>query len=328
MPPTNPEPGPEQPAGSAESPVPSTEIAAWRPTTHGAPYPAEMPPFAELPIPWGSYETVTETRLPGTRRLWLAAGLAVAVLIATATAIAVLDKGTDAQSQDRANRPASDTGVPFIPGVSDPATGGVVAPTGRAASSASPSLSPSPTASQGAASANASGQGSDGKPVPAPSKPTASSKPSASATAAARTSVQSVNYPDRYWRVSGGSVRLDQVSRQSPASTRRDASFKKVKGLADSSCYSFATTDGGYLRHRDFVLRAERDDGSALFEKDATFCARTVSDSGTVVLESVNYPGRYLRHRNFELRLERYDNNNRRGHEDGDWAFRLVKGLS
>ncbi|MFD5631648.1 AbfB domain-containing protein [Streptomyces sp. NPDC127072] len=326
MPATNPEPGADGPADSTERPAPSTEIAAWRPTAHGAPYPAEMPPFAELPIPWMSDEAEAETRLPGTRRLWLAGGLAVAVLIATATAVAVLDKGTDAASRDRANQPLSDTGVPFIPGVSDLPTGSAVAPSGKATASAA--LSPSPTASPGAASPNASGQGSDGKPVPAPSKSTASEKPSATATADALISVRSVDHRDLYWRVSGGFVRLDRVSERSPAATRREASFDQVKGLADPSCYSFATTDGGYLRHRDFVLRAERDDGSALFEKDATFCPRQVGRSGAVVLESVNYPGHYLRPRDFQLRLERYGNNRRdRGDRDEGWAFRLVKGL-
>lgn len=320
MPEMNPEPGPDQPVGSPERPVPSSEIVAWRPTPRGAPYPAEMPPFAEVPMPWESDETVTEARLPGTRRLWLAGGLAIAVLIATATAITVLDNGTDTSSEDRANRPASDTGIPFIPGVSAPAT---VAPTGKDALSSS---APSPSAPQSAASPKPSGQGS-AKPAPAPPKPTASSKPSAPAVA--RTSVQSVRYPDRYWHLSYGTVQLDQVSGSSPAATRREASFKRVKGLADSSCYSFVTTDGSYLRHRDFVLRADRNDGSALFKKDATFCPRPTSSSGAVMLESVNYPGHYVHPRDGRLRLERYDDDRgRHDHENReDWAFRLVKGL-
>jgi hypothetical protein len=317
MPEMNPENGPDQPASSAERPVPSSEITAWRPTAHGAPYPAEMPPFSKLPMPWEPDEPLAEARLPGTRRLWLAGGLAIAVLIATATAIAVLDNGTDTSSQDQANRPAADTGLPFIPSV--PAA----APTGKTALS---SPAPSASAPQGAASPKPSGQGS-AKPVPAAPKPTASSKPSA--PAAPRTSVQSVDHPDRYWHVSDGTVRLDQVSGSSPAATRRDSSFKQVKGLADSSCYSFVTADGSYLRHRDFVLRADRSDGSALFKQDATFCPRPASASGAVMLEAVNYPGRYLHDRDFQLRLERYDDDHRRDdHRDREgWAFRLVKAL-
>ena len=120
-------------------------------------------------------------------------------------------------------------------------------------------------------------------------------------------------------------MRLDPVSSESSAATKQDASFKRVKGLADSSCYSFVTADGTYLRHRDFVLRADRDDGSDLFKKDATFCPRPSSSSGAVMLESVNYPGRYLRHRNFQLRLEWRDDHGRP--TGADSAFRLVKGL-
>jgi hypothetical protein len=118
-------------------------------------------------------------------------------------------------------------------------------------------------------------------------------------------------------------VRLDRVSSGSPAATRRAASFKVVPGLAKSSCYSFATADGSYLRHRRFVLRADHNDGSALFRKDATFCPRASSYSGAVMLESVNYPGHFLRHRNFQLRLAR----SRRGRlYRADSAFRLVRG--
>ncbi|MFE9766323.1 AbfB domain-containing protein [Streptomyces sp. NPDC005808] len=320
MPEMKPEPGPDQPASSAERPVASSEITAWRPTAHGAPYPAEMPPFAEVPMPWESDETLAEGRLPGTRRLWLAGGLAIAVLIATATAIAVLDNGSDTSSQDEANLPVADTGLPFIPGAA------AAAPTGKTALS---SPVPSPSTPQGAASPNSPGEG-PAEPAPAPPEPTVTGKASAPAPAAARTSVQSVDQPDRYWHLSDGVVRLDQVSGSSPEAIRRDASFTKVTGLADSSCYSFVTADGSYLRHRDFVLRAERTDGSALFKQDATFCPRPTSSAGAVMLEAVNHPGHYLHDRDFQLRLERYDNDDHRrdDHRDREsWAFRLVKGL-
>lgn len=135
-------------------------------------------------------------------------------------------------------------------------------------------------------------------------------------------SVRAVNYPDRYWHVSGDYVRLDPIT---SASARQDATFKLVKGLSDASCYSFATADGAYLRHRDFVLRSERNDGSSLFRQDATFCPRGSKYSGAVMLESVNYPGRYLRHQNFQLKLDPYQ------YSDlyrADSAFRLVDGLA
>ena len=137
------------------------------------------------------------------------------------------------------------------------------------------------------------------------------------------TSLRSVNYPDRYWHLSNGYVRLDPIG--SGSEQREDATFKRVKGLADSSCYSFKTSDGRYLRHRNFLLHKDRDDGSALFRQDATFCPRPSSYSGAVMLESVNYPGRFLRHQNFQLRLDPYQYS---GLYQADSAFRLVGGLA
>ncbi|MFJ9897978.1 AbfB domain-containing protein [Streptomyces sp. NPDC091280] len=134
--------------------------------------------------------------------------------------------------------------------------------------------------------------------------------------------MRSVNYPDRYWQVNGDYVKLNPAG---SAAARSASTFKLVKGLADSSCYSFATADGDYLRHRNFILRSERNDGSYLFKQDATFCPRASSYSGAVMLESVNYPGRYLRHQNFQLKLDQYQNSSL---YRSDSAFRLVDGLS
>jgi len=134
--------------------------------------------------------------------------------------------------------------------------------------------------------------------------------------------MRSVNYPDRYWHVSGGYVRLDPVA---GSESREDSTFKVVKGLADASCYSFRTHDGKYLRHRNFLLRAESNDSSGLFEQDATFCARASAYPGAVMLESKNYPGRFLRHQNFQLKLDPFQNSSL---YMADSAFRLVDGLS
>ena len=65
-------------------------------------------------------------------------------------------------------------------------------------------------------------------------------------------------------------MRLDPVG---GSESRADSTFSVVKGLSNGSCYSFKTHDGTYLRHRNFVLRADRNDGSSLFKQDATFCA-------------------------------------------------------
>ncbi|WP_369168471.1 AbfB domain-containing protein [Streptomyces sp. R28] len=263
--------------------------------------------------PWENGWAPDTSRAPGTRRLWLAGGMAVATIVACFTAIAVTHRAPDAQSR---SAPADDTAS--VPGL---------------ISFATPSQTTPPTGKSGlstaAATAKAPRRQDADTPEPAPEpKPSKSPSREGSSPASPKTpattwrSVRSVNYPDRYWHASGGYVKLDAVR---GSESRADSTFELVKGLADASCYSFATTDGAYLRHRSFVLRPERDDGSALFKQDATFCARSAAYSGAVLLESVNYPGRFLRHENFQLRLDPYEHS---GLYLADSAFRLVAGLA
>ncbi|KUL25189.1 AbfB domain-containing protein [Streptomyces regalis] len=263
--------------------------------------------------PWENGWAPDTSRAPGTRRLWLAGMMAVATIAACATAIVVTDRASDEQS-----RTASADDNTTFPGLISYAT---------------PSQATPPEGKSGLSTVEATTktprQQDAGTPKPEP-KPEPSESPSREAGSPAAPkppattwrSVRSVNYPDRYWHASGGYVKLDPVG---GSESREDSTFKQVKGLADGSCYSFATADGAYLRHRNFVLRSERHDGSALFAQDATFCARSAAYSGAVMLESVNYPGRFLRHRDFQLRLEPYEHS---GQYLADSAFRLVAGLA
>ncbi|MFE2429264.1 AbfB domain-containing protein [Streptomyces sp. NPDC059373] len=123
-----------------------------------------------------------------------------------------------------------------------------------------------------------------------------------------RWSVRSVNYPDRYWTYRDGAGRLDPVSGSSSASTRKQATFTVVAGLADSSCFSFKVSGGDYLRHYDFRIRADAYDGTRQFREDATFCRHRGGSWDSVSFESYNYPGRYLRHRDFKLWIDPYEN--------------------
>ncbi|WP_406836771.1 AbfB domain-containing protein [Streptomyces sp. AHU1] len=308
------------PGSGPDGSIPSREIAPWHPTPHGAPYPVSTD-LVPTSRPWEPIGADDEGRLPGTRRLWLAGGLAIAVTVAVAAVLSVQTSRSDALSREAGNRTVSDTANPFLLGGPAAPAGTTTAPAGKnALSSPGSSLSASPDAtSRESVSPGPSDKASEGPTAPGKPTPT----PSASREASGLKSVQAVNYPDRYWHVSGGQVRLDPVGSSSSATTRRAASFKVVPGLAKSSCYSFTTVDGSYLRHRDFVLRADRDDGSALFREDATFCPRTSPRSGAVMLEAVNYPGRFLRHRNFQLVLGRYERDRLYGE---DSAFRLVRG--
>ncbi|MGK3942956.1 AbfB domain-containing protein [Streptomyces caeruleatus] len=261
--------------------------------------------------PWENGWTLDTTRTPGTRRLYLAGALAVATVVACVAAISATDNEVDQPAKT-----ARDEGAGLISFSSQPAT--TVAPQGDSGLS---SVSPTPRSPRQ--------QGIDPTvavtETPKPPKSTASKgsspKPKPKPTVVYR-SFRSVNFPDRYWHVDDGYVGLDPAG---GSEFREDATFKQVKGLADSSCYSFTTHDGRYLRHRSFVLRADRNDGSSLFKQDATFCPRDAAYSGATMLESVNYPGYFLRHKNFVIRLERFEYSSQ---YLSDSSFQLVGGLA
>lgn len=263
--------------------------------------------------PWESGWDPDTTRAPGTRRLWLAGALALATIASCVTAIVVIDNHADEPSPLAAPTSVDTTG-PGLISFATPSKNGSRTPGEK---KDRPSTSPTPTAPDR----------QDATPTarttaPKPPKPQGTS-PAPKPTPAGGTSIRSVNYPDRYWHLSDGYVRLDEIG--SGSEQREDATFKRVGGLADSSCYSFVTSDGRYLRHRSFVLVKDRSDGSALFRQDATFCPRPSAYAGAVMLESVNYPGRFLRHRDFQLRLDPYQST---GLYQADSAFRLVAGLA
>ncbi|MET9832443.1 AbfB domain-containing protein [Streptomyces sp. NPDC006385] len=263
--------------------------------------------------PWENGWAPDTSRAPGTRRLWLAGGMAVATIIACATAIAVSEREYDHTLS--ASPSSENTSVPGLISFATPSKS-ATPPKGKSGLSTAKETTKAPRQQDAGTP----------KPAPEPSKsPTRESGSSSGQKPPAATtwrSVRSVNYPDRYWRASGGFVELEPVR---GSESREDSTFKLVKGLADASCYSFATADGGHLRHRDFVLRSERDDGSALFEQDATFCPRGSAYSGAVMLESVNYPGRFLRHQDFQLKLAPFQNNSV---YLADSAFQVVAGLA
>ncbi|MFI7632882.1 AbfB domain-containing protein [Nonomuraea sp. NPDC049400] len=121
-----------------------------------------------------------------------------------------------------------------------------------------------------------------------------------------------------FTRATGGGLLATGVSRALESVNRQKAYIQAtgrigadplvlrvVPGLDGAKGYSFVAPDGRYLRHRDFVIRFEANDGTALFRRDATFHARQGTAGGSVRLESVNYPGRFVRHRGDRLRLDK-----------------------
>jgi hypothetical protein len=305
-----------------------------------------LPVFRSAKV-WETGVAPNDTRIPGTRRLWLAGALALAVVSSCVTVITLQSRGVDGSSQNNGHTTTADDDR-ILPSLSLPpesptATG---APDGKSGLSEPEESGDGSKKDKGkdkhkgkdnrgkgkgsSASGGAEEPGSSkrqqggAKPTPKPSKSTTTptKKPPA---ATSRKSVRSVNFPDRYWHLRSGLIQVDQVSSRSGSETREDSSFNVVSGLANPSCYSFRMTDGRYVRHQNFVLRAARHDGSGLFKQDATFCPRSAYPSGAITLESVNYPGHFVRHRNFLLRLERFDHSQQ---FFADATFLVVKGLS
>lgn len=267
--------------------------------------------------PWENGWAPDTSRVPGTRRLWLAGVLVVATVVACVATVSLTDRPSGEQSAARSGRTTSDqeTALPGLISFASPSvSGSAPAPAPAARASTSPSAPASSSPSPG---------GGSSPPAPAPPSPSASAGGGGAdpRPVTVRQSVRSVNYPDRYWRVGGGQVRLEAAG---GAEFREDATFTVVSGLADGSCLSFRASDGTYLRHRDFVLRAEADGGSPVFRQDATFCARAAG-SGAVMLESVNFPGYFLRHQSFQVKLQRHRSD---GQYAADSAFRLLEGLT
>jgi hypothetical protein len=110
--------------------------------------------------------------------------------------------------------------------------------------------------------------------------------------------VTTPGFTDRYARHQDGRGLTEHVDSASSALLKADATWRLVPGLADSSCTSFESRNfpGEYLRHRDWAVHRERDDGSALLRQDATWCARPGLTGSDVSFESLNHPGRFLRH--------------------------------
>ncbi|WP_410673325.1 alpha-L-arabinofuranosidase B [Amycolatopsis sp. cmx-4-68] len=104
--------------------------------------------------------------------------------------------------------------------------------------------------------------------------------------------------PDRYIHHTGSTVDTAVVSSGSSATERGNSSWTVRTGLGNSSCVSFESRNasGQYLRHQNYQLYLQANDGSALFAQDATFCPEAGRNGQGASLRSLNYTDRYVRH--------------------------------
>jgi hypothetical protein len=104
----------------------------------------------------------------------------------------------------------------------------------------------------------------------------------------------------RYISHTGSSAVTTVVSSSSSATDKANASWIVRAGLANSACVSFESrnTSGSYLRHSNYQLYLNADDGSSLFAQDATFCPQAGVNGQGDSFASSNYPDRFIRHYN------------------------------
>jgi GH43 family beta-xylosidase len=77
-----------------------------------------------------------------------------------------------------------------------------------------------------------------------------------------------------------------------------DSQFRIVPGLAGSGTVSLESANfpGRFLRHKNYEMWVEANDGSSVFRADASFVQRDgLADTAHESFESSNFPGRYIR---------------------------------
>jgi non-reducing end alpha-L-arabinofuranosidase len=106
-----------------------------------------------------------------------------------------------------------------------------------------------------------------------------------------------------YLRHQNGNAVISPISSSSSALDKNDATWIVRRGLASNSCVSFESKNfpGDYLRHQNFILHRQPDDGSALFASDATFCPVAGKNGKGSSFQSVNFPTRFIRHFDFNV---------------------------
>ena len=102
----------------------------------------------------------------------------------------------------------------------------------------------------------------------------------------------------RYIAHTGSTVNTQVVSSSSTTALKQQASWTVRTGLGNSACFSFESVDtpGSYIRHSNFALVLNANDGTKLFYEDATFCPMTGLNGQGNSIRSWSYPTRYFRH--------------------------------
>ncbi|KAL6881412.1 family 54 glycoside hydrolase [Trichoderma novae-zelandiae] len=104
----------------------------------------------------------------------------------------------------------------------------------------------------------------------------------------------------RYIAHTNATVNTQVVSSSSSTALKQQASWTVRTGLGNGACFSFESNDspGSFIRHSNYQLMVNANDGSKLFSEDATFCPQAGLNGQGNSFRSWSYPTRYWRHFN------------------------------
>jgi hypothetical protein len=102
----------------------------------------------------------------------------------------------------------------------------------------------------------------------------------------------------RFIAHTGTTVNTQVVDSSSTSALKLSASWTVVTGLVNSACVSFESRDapGSFIRHSNFTLLVNANDGTKEFKEDATFCPQTGLNGQGNSIRAWGYPTRYFRH--------------------------------
>ncbi|EDN99605.1 alpha-N-arabinofuranosidase precursor [Sclerotinia sclerotiorum 1980 UF-70] len=105
-------------------------------------------------------------------------------------------------------------------------------------------------------------------------------------------------YTTRYIAHTGSTVNTQVVTTSSATALKQQSSWYVRTGLGNSACFSFESNDtpGSYIRHYNFGLLLNANDGSKQFSEDATFCPQAGLNGQGNSIRAWSYPTRYFRH--------------------------------
>ncbi|KAI1126842.1 Arabinosidase B [Nemania abortiva] len=124
------------------------------------------------------------------------------------------------------------------------------------------------------------------------------SGPALSAGASISFRATTAGYTTRYITHTGSTVNTQVVSSSSTTALKQQASWTVRAGLGNSACFSFESKDtpGSYIRHYNFGLVLNANDGTKQFGEDATFCPQAGLNGQGNSIRAWGYPTRYFRH--------------------------------